>query len=160
MRPRDVIDAAHAPAVDLEAGHLAPLDQVDAERVGGAGEGEDDGVVAGDPAAALERRPYHGIADLRRQVDDRADVGDVGRLEPLAVDPPQAVGEDDALHRVRLRLGVGEAQEPARVEEDVVVEFLLPERPALQRELVERHALFAQVVRPHDGRVAYGVAVA
>ncbi len=54
-----------------DAGDLALLDDVDAQRVGPARITPGDGVVPGRAAAPLQRGPEHRIAGLRIQVEER-----------------------------------------------------------------------------------------
>src|SRR5439155_7358852 len=95
-RSRETFDAA---IPDLEPGDLAALEHVDAERVRPSRVRPGDVVVLGDPATGLERRPEYRVADVRRDVDDRADPPDVLRREPFSVDAVEPVRVDppDAL---------------------------------------------------------------
>src|SRR5262249_44704076 len=84
--PEARLDPDRAAVVHLDAGHLTALEQVDAGQVGRPRVAPGDVLVPGDPAARLERRAEHRVADVRRDVDDRADLRDDFRLEPFAVD--------------------------------------------------------------------------
>ena len=53
-----------------------------------------DAIVARDPAAALVRGAEDRVADVRRHVDDRADLADLGRRQPLGVDAVDVVRRD------------------------------------------------------------------
>ena len=151
------LDRDRAAVAHLDAGHLAALDEVDAERVGGARVAPGDVLVAGDPAARLVGRAEHRVAHVGRDVEDRAELADRVRLEPLGVDAvepvrahaPHAVA--DVLQRVR------QVEHAALAEEQVVVELRLEPLPQLQRVLVDRGALVPEVVRADDRRVARDV---
>ena len=122
------LDAGDAAAVDVDGGHLGALDQVDAEAVGGPRVAPRDVVVLGDPAARLVRRAEDRVADVGRDVDDRAEALDVLGREPFGVDAVESIGVDAAHALADVAQVVGQVHDAALAEEQVVVE-LLGERP-------------------------------
>src|SRR5919201_1804591 len=94
--PAVCLHARDAAGLDVDAGYLAPLDEVDAQRVGGAGVGPCDPVVLSDPGARLEGPAEHGVARLGGDIDDRADVDDLVGPQPVRVDAIQTIGLDTA----------------------------------------------------------------
>ncbi len=147
-------DAGHAPAGDVDAGHLGALDEVDAERIGRPRIAPRDVVVLGDAAARLVGRPEDRVARLGRDVEDRADARHVLDRQPFGVDAAQAVGVDPSHALADVGQVVGEVHPAALVEQEVVVELLAERLPHLERLLVDRRALVEQVVGPDDRRIA------
>src|SRR5216684_4167154 len=76
------VDPDHPSAGGTDRGHLAILDDVDAPRIGGAGIAPGDRIVARHPAAPLQGPAQHRVARIARNVDDRAEPLDCGRVEP------------------------------------------------------------------------------
>ncbi len=148
-----------AGAVEADAGHLAVLDDVDAERVGGARVAPGDRVVARGAAAALQRGAEHRVADVAN-VQQRAEALRLCGREPFVVDAGGAIGVHVALEDLHVVHRVRQHQDAARREHDVVVESLRQALPQLERMVVERGALREQVVGADDGGVAAGVAAA
>ena len=161
MRPRVVSTRLdRAARVALDAGHFAILDDVDAERIGGARVAPGDGIVPRRAAAPLQRRAQHRIADVVFDVQRRTERLRLRRLEPLVVDAVAAVGVHVALEDLDVVHGVRQHHDAARREHDVVIERLREVLPQLDRMIVERRAFVEQIVRADDGGVAAGVAAA
>src|SRR5699024_1958889 len=78
----------------FDAGDFAVLDDVDAHFVGLAGEGPRDVIVLGDAGPRLEGRSHDRVAQVVADVDDRADLLDLGRVEPFGVDAVECVRVD------------------------------------------------------------------
>jgi hypothetical protein len=152
------LDPDHPAAVLDEAGHLAVLDDVDAHRVTGPGERPGHVVVLGDARAWLERPAEDRVAHLGGDVDDRADLGHLVRLEPLGVHPVEAVGVDPPGRLADVLQGVGEVEDAALAEQEVVVQLGRQPLPLLERELVDRRALVPEVAGSDDRGVAGHVA--
>ena len=153
-------DADDAVALLQEPGHLAILDDVDAEPVGGMGEAPGDGVVARRAAARLEQPADDGKARVMGKVEAGAELGDFLRLQKLRVDAvqPHAVAALGEL--VELGRRVGEVQDAALREHDIVVERLAEPLPELQAPLVELLVLVEQVVGADDRGVAPDIPLA
>ena len=102
------LDAAdRAVGVAPDAGDLAVLDDVDAQRVGGARIAPGDRIVARGAAAALQGGAEHRVADVAN-VQRRAEgLGLLGR-QPLVVDAGGAVGVHVALEDLHVVHGVRE----------------------------------------------------
>ena len=147
-------DAGRPSSVDVDPRHLRALDQVDAEVAGGAGVRPRHVVVLGDPAARLIRRPEDRIADVGRDVDDRAQLADLLGREPFGVDPVEPVGVDAPLALADVTQVVRQVHHAALAEQQVVVELLGETLPELQPVLVDGGALVPQVVRADDRGVA------
>ena len=138
MKPRVVSTPSTWPdGVAADAGHLAVLDDVDAQGIGGARIAPGDRVVARRAAAPLQRRAEHRIANVAN-VQRRAEgLGLLGR-QPLVVDAGGAVGVHVTLGDLNVVHGMREHHDAARGEHDVVVEDLRQVLPALERVVVER----------------------
>lgn len=145
-------------AGQLDPGDRAVLHEVHPERVGGAGVGPGHVVVLGDAAAPLQggagdRVPHAGVG-----VDDRAELPDLVRVEPLGVHAVEPVGVDPPPALPLVVRVVRQVQHAALAEQDVVVQLLGQALPQPQRVLVDRRALVPQVVGPDDRGVAGHVA--
>src|SRR5690606_11665654 len=79
------LDADGAAVLDDHLGDLAVLDDVHAHLVGLAGERPGDVVVLGDAGAGLVGAAEDGVADVLGDVEDRHDLLDLLRVEPLGV---------------------------------------------------------------------------
>ena len=143
-----------------DVGHLALLDDVDAHRIGGARIAPDDGVVAVDAAGALQRGADHRIAQRRRDVDRRAEILDLLRVQPFRVDAVQPVRLDAAAQLPRLALVMREVEDAAMAHHDVEVELAAERLPEVERVIVDRGALVEEVVGADDRGVAAGIAAA
>src|SRR5260370_30363746 len=117
------VDTTDAAALEIETGYLAVLDQVDTHRVRLARESPGDVVVLCDAASPLQGASDDGAANVRRDVDDRAEGFDLLRGEQLGLDPVQPVRVDAAPSFAKLARAVRQAQDAALAEEDVVVEL-------------------------------------
>ena len=142
-----------------DADDLAVLNDVDAQRIGGAGVTPGHGIVPRGAAATLQRGPEHRVADVA-YVQWRTEFLGLLRAQPLIVDAVGAIGMHVALDHLYVVYRVGQHHDPSRREHDVVVERLRQRFPQLQRMIVERGALIEQVVGADDGGVAAGVAAA
>ena len=112
-----------AAGVAADARHLAVLDDVDPERIGGPGIAPGDRIVARGAAAPLQRRAQHRVADVAN-VQRRAEVAGLLGREPLIVDAGGAVGVHVALADLHVVHGVRQHHDAALREHDVVVELL------------------------------------
>jgi len=74
-----------------DAGHLAILDDVDAERIGRARVAPGNGIVPRRAAAPLQRGTQHRIADIVFDVEQRTEFLGLGRLQPFIVDAVAAI---------------------------------------------------------------------
>ena len=111
-------------------------------------------VVLGDPAARLVGRAEDRVADVGRDVDDRAEALDVLGLEPLGIDAVEPVGVDPSHALADVAQVVGQVHDAALAEEQVVVELLGERLPELEGVLVDGRALVPQVVAADDRGVA------
>ena len=157
-RPARGLDAGDATVLHGDAGDLAVLDQVDAEGVRGPRIAPRDVVVLGDAAARLVGRAEDRVANVGRHVDDRTQALDVLGLEPLGVDAVEPVRVDPPHALADVVQVVGQVDDAALAEQQVVVELLGQPFPELQRVLVDRRRLVPQVVRADHRRVAGDVA--
>ena len=153
-RPANGFDADGATVLDGDARDLAVLDQVDAEGVRRPRVAPRDVVVLGDAAARLVGRAEDRVAHVGRHVDDRAQALDVLGLEPLGVDAVEPVRVDPPHALADVVQVVGQVDDTALAEQQVVVELLGQPFPELQRVLVDRRRLVPQVVRADHRRVA------
>ena len=90
--PRLRDDADDAVALLQEAGHLAVLDDVDAEPVGGVREAPGDGVVARGAGARLQQPADDGKARVVAEVEAGAELGDLLGHQKLGVDAVEPHG--------------------------------------------------------------------
>ena len=141
IMPRLVSSASTAPLrVAPDARDLAVLDDVDAERIGGARIAPGDRIVPRRAAAALQRRAQHRIADVGLDVERRAECLRLFGGQPFIVDAVAAVGMHMALDDLHVVHRVRQHHDAARREHDVVVQGLGQPLPQLQRVIVERGA--------------------
>ena len=125
MRPRRRLQRLdRAARVLADAGHLAVLDDVDAERIGGARIAPGDRIVPRGAAAPLQGRAQHRIADVVLDIERRTELLRLFRLEPFVVDAVAAIGMHVALEDLDVVHGVREHHHAARREHDVVVQYL------------------------------------
>ena len=111
-------------------------------------------------AAPLQRRADDRIADVARDVEDRAEGFGLFRRQPFIVDARQAIGVDVAFSHLNVMRVVRQHEHAARRIHDVVVELLGQALPQLHRVLVERGRFLPEVVRADDRGVAPGIAAA
>ena len=116
--------------------------------------------MTGDPASRLVGPAEHRVANLRREVHERAQLGDLSRVEPLGVDSVQSVCLHPPHAVADVLEGVRQVEHTALAEEEVVVELRRKTFPELQGVLIDPRALVPQVVRADDGGVAGGIAAA
>ena len=126
------LDARDPLPVDVDPGHLGALDEIDPQRVGGSGVSPRDVVVLGDPGPRLVRGTQHRVADVRRNVDDRTEAGDIVRRKPFGIDSSKPVRVDPAHPGADIARAVGEADGTALAEQEVVVEILGETLPELE----------------------------
>ena len=157
-RPARRLDACDAAARNLEGRHLAILNDVDAEAVGGARKTPGDRVMAGNARAPLQSGAEDRVAQGGAHVEDRAEGLDARRIEPLGIDAVQAVGIDAPARLAHVAQIVGEVHDAALGQHDVVVEILRQSLEKLQRFLVEEGAFVPEIVRAADGGVAARIA--
>ena len=157
-RPAYGFDADRATVRHGDAGDLAVLDQVHPEGVRRARVAPRDVVVLGDAAPRLVGRAEDRVADIRRHVDDRIQALDVLGPKPLGVDAVQPVRVDPPHALADVVQVVGQVDDAALAEQQVVVELLGQPLPELQRVLVDRRRLVPQVVGADHRRVAGDVA--
>ena len=152
--PAGRLHGHHPVAVLDEAGDLAVLDDVHAHLVALAGEGPGHVVVLGDARARLVGRPHHRVADVVPDVDDRAQLLDLLRADPLRVDAVELVRVDPAHRLADVPQGVRQVHHAALGEQEVVLQLLGQDLPELQGVLVHRRGLVPQVVGADDRGVA------
>ncbi len=153
------VDADDAIALAANRGHLAVLNDVDAQGIGRTGEAPGDGIVPGGAAATLQGRTQHGIAQAI-QPQRRAERLRLLGCQPLIVDAVQPVGMNVPLRDLHIVHRVRQHQNAARTEHHIVVEVLRQALPQLEGVVVERRTLVVEVVRPADRGVAARVAAA
>ncbi len=152
------LDAGHlAVGVAREAGHLAVLDDVDAERVGRMGIAPDDGVVARRAAAPLQQAALDRKARIV-EIQERHHLAHAVGVEQFGIDAVDAHGVAAPRIGVALRVGMVEVQDAALADHRVVVEVALHRLPELHRQLVEADIAGQQVVGADDRGVAAGIA--
>ncbi len=149
-----------ARGVAADALHLAVLDDVDAERGSRAGIAPGDGVMPRHAAAALQGRAEDRVADVGRDVQDRAEVLRLFGRQPFIVDAGQAVGMNVPLEHLHVVDVMGQHHAAPRRIHDVVVQHLRQVLPQVQGVIIERLALFPKIVRADDRGVAPGIAAA
>ena len=154
----DSRDGAGSVAADRR--RLAILDDVDAARRRCARIAPGDRVVPRCAAAPLQRRADDRIADVARDVEDRAEGLGLLRRQPFVIDAGQAIGVHVAFAHLNVMRIVRQHEHAARRIHHVVVELLGQALPQLQRVLVERSRFLPEVVRADDRGVAPGIAAA
>ena len=143
-----------------DRGHLAVLDDVDAERARGARIAPGHRVMPRHAAAALQGGTQDRMAQVGRDVQRRTERLRLLRRQPLVVDAVQPVGMHVALEHLHIVHRMRQHHHAARRIHHVVVQFLRQPFPQLQRMLVQRGALIPQIVGADDRGVAPGVAAA
>ena len=109
-------------------------------------------------ATGLILRPDHRIA---RPVDihDRHQLLDAGPVQPFGrLDPLQLIGMDRALIAAHLMLGLGQHQQPARAEHDVIVQVLAQRLVKAACLLEDRRRGILEIIRADDRGIAPGIA--
>jgi hypothetical protein len=154
------LHADDALALAQESRHLAILDDVHAQRVGGSGIAPCDRVMPGGAAARLEKAAINRKAGILREIEMRDHALHLLARQQFGVDAVQPHGVAAPRIGVHLRVGVGEVQHAALREHHVEVEVLAQPLPQLHRMLVEVGVGRQQVVGAHDGGVAPGIAAA
>ena len=148
------LDRGHPAIACRQAGDLAVLDEIDAHRGRRTRETPGHVVMLRDARARLVGRAQHRVPDVRRDVDDRADLLDLLGFQPFGVDPVEAVGVDPAHAVADVLQAVREVDHAALAEQDRIAEVFLEPLPQLQRVLVNAGTLVPQVVRADDRGVA------
>ena len=143
-----------------KAGHFAILDDVDAERIGGARIAPGDGVVARGAAAGLPDAAVRQVARVERLGHQRQPPADLVGSPELGVDAVELHGVGDAGGDFELRRRVRHVEDAALAQHHVEVELARQSLVEPQREIVERNRFRPKVVRAHDRGVASGVAAA
>ena len=111
-------------------------------------------------AAPLQRRADDRIADIARDIEDRAEgLGLFGR-EPFVVDPRQAIGVHVTFSHLNVMRIVRQHHDAARRIHDIVVELLRQSLPQLQGVLIERGRFLPEVIGADDCGVPPRVAAA
>jgi hypothetical protein len=108
----------------------------------------------------LQRGAQDRVAAVRPQIDDRAELLHLAGVQQFGIDVVQAVRVDPSRQFAQVVLVVGQVQDAALAEHDVVVQLLAHGFPELEGVLVKGGAFVPQIVRAHDGGVAPGVAAA
>jgi hypothetical protein len=117
------VDARHCAALDADSGDFALLDDVDAQRVGGARVAPRDRIVAHGPAARLQQAAVNRKARIGRAVEVRDPSRDLGGRQELRVDPVQPHRVAAAHCRVHVGRRVNEIQHAARAVHHVEIEL-------------------------------------
>ena len=150
--------ARHLAALAADAGHLALLDDVHATGVSRTGETPCNCVVPRNAGAALQRGAQYRVARIRRSIDERNRLADLLGADHFGIDPVQPIRVDAALDVAHVLQRMAEVVHAALTEHDVVVEILAQPLPEFHGMLVEQRSFGPEVIRPHDRRVAAGVA--
>ena len=157
-RRLDARDGAGSVAANCR--RLAILDDVHATGRGCARVAPGDRVVPRCAAAPLQRRADDRIADVARNVQDRAESLRFFGREPFIVDPGQAIGVHVTFSHLNVMHIVRQHEHAARRVHHVVVQLLRQALPQLQRVLVERREFLPEVIGADDRGVAPGIAAA
>src|SRR6185369_15968875 len=131
----------HTVAVGDKPGDLAPLQEIHAGRIGTSSETPSDIVVFGDARAGLVGRPEHRVANVGRDVNDRAELFHLVRVQPLGVDAVEHVGLHPAHAVADVLQTVCEVQHAALAEQDRVAEVVFEALPQLQRVFIDPRTL-------------------
>src|ERR1700733_5988127 len=147
-----------AAGVAPNAGYLAILNDVDAQRIGRARIAPGNGIVPRSAAASLQCRTQYRVADVGFYIERRAEFFGLDRLPPFIVDSVTTIRMYMTLEHLNVVYGVRKHHDDARGEHDVVIEDLREVLPELHRMIVKRRAFTEQIVRTDDGGIASGVA--
>ena len=150
------LDALDASAFDGKAGDLAILNNVDAERAGGAREAPGDRIVACGASPSLQQSAGNGVVAV--EIDEGDDIFHLLGRQELGIDPVQVVCVAAAPDLVHLVLAVGQEHQTALREHQIEVELLAEPLPQPHGVLVESRRFIGEVVGADDRRVAAGVA--
>src|ERR1700677_282121 len=143
-----------------EAGRLAILDDVDAKPVGGARITPGDRVVPRDSAALLPDAAIRQIAGIKRSGHERQPFADLVWPPKLRVDAVELHRVGQPRGHLKLSLRVRKIENAALTQHHVEIELARQPLIEPQREVIESDRLGIEIVRPHDGCVAAGVAAA
>ena len=137
---------------------LTILDDVDAERIGGASVSPGDRVVAGDSASTLEQTAPHRIAGRSRVVQQWEPLAHLTRAQQLPVDPIELQRVHPPCQQLKMMRAVADREHAALTEHDI--ESKLPGQSLVQAqsEIIEVCALGIEVVRAHHRGIAPGIA--
>ena len=149
----------HPAGVGPHAGHLALLDDVHAHRRTGPRIAPGHGIMPRRAAARLIEGAQHRIA-RPVDIDDRHQFLDPVRSDPFGLHALQHVGMHRAQIAPHLVMGLGQHQQAARAEHDVVVQILAERLVQRARLFIKRRRGVLQVVGADDRGVAPGVAAA
>ena len=153
------LDAGDGAARDAEPRHLAVLDDVDAEPIGGARVAPGDGVMPHRAAAGLQQTAADREARVV-EIEEGQHATHVLRVEQLGIHALQSHGVAAPHVGVALCVVVVEVEHAALADHRVVVDVLLEPFPELERPFIERRIAGQQVVRADDGGVAADIAAA
>src|ERR1700691_490209 len=154
------LDAGASTVLKDETGRLAILDDVDAEPVGGARVAPGDRVVAGRAAAPLPDAAVGQIAGVERLGHQRQALADFVWTPEFGVDAVELHGVGDPGGDLELGWRVGHVENAALAQHHIEIELARQALVEPEREVVESDRFGIKVVRPHDRRVAAGVAAA
>ncbi len=155
------LDAGDRAAVDANAGDFALLDDVDAERIGGARIAPGDGVVAHGAAARLQQAAHDRKARVRSSSRDSESIARSASRDRNSASMP--FSRIALPRRIAASMSAGECTRfstPRALYITLKLSSLRQPLPQLQRILVEVRVRIEVIVRAHDGRVAPGVAAA
>ena len=116
--------------------------------------------MAGSAAAPLPDAAVGQIAGVERLGHQRQAVADFVWTPEFGVDAVELHGVGDPGGDLELGWRVGHVEDAALAQHHIEIELARQPLVEPQREIVERYRFRVKVVRPHDGRVAAGVAAA
>ena len=151
------VDAHGAAVLGAHTGDFALLDDVHAHVGARTGIAPGHSIVAGGAAALLPQAAQHRVAGAV-QVDDRHQLLDAFRSDPLGLHTLLLVGMRGALVAADLMLGLGQHDHAARAEHHVVVQVLRHGLIQAARLFIDRSRRILQVVRADDGGVPARIA--
>ena len=157
MKPREVSTPSDLAVLDLDALHLAVLDDVDPAAVRTAGKAPGHRVMAHRAAAALQEAALDGEAGVVI-VEEGIHLPDRLAVEKFGINTVNAHCVAAPREGVALGIGVAEVEHAALRDHGVEVEVLLQVLPQLHRPFVKRIVAGQQVVGADDGGVAADVA--
>ena len=156
MSPRFVRTPVHATVADVDPRHLRPLVDVDAHPVGHPRVRPDHRVVADHASRRVVERGHDREVRMVGQVQLRAELGDLVRVDHAGVDAEQPVHLRALVRDDHGAFGVREREVPLLREQEVVVELLRELLVQAERLLVEGDPFRCPVVRADDRGVAAG----
>src|SRR3954447_1359796 len=148
LDPRDLA------VLDVDAGDVGVLVDLDAHLVGFLAVAPDHRVVADDTAGRVVKGGQDREGGMVADVQLRAQVLDLVGVHDPRVDAHQPVHLGPLHHRVHRAVGVGQRQVPVLGEQHVEVEVLRERLVQLHARLVEAGAFGRQIVGADDGGVS------